>query len=96
MPQNESVSVGEYSMTALLSNMICCQTIKQICLLVMNFHNENSFLRSALLNAGYKVSISHANPMSIKTNAPNDVIWDIIRAWVSRRELFHTVLLHLN
>lgn len=37
--------------------------------------------RSALLNAGYKVSYSHANKISIKTDAPNNVIWDIGRAW---------------
>lgn len=37
--------------------------------------------RSALLNAGYKVSYSHASKLSIKTDAPNDVIWDIARAW---------------
>lgn len=37
--------------------------------------------RSALLNAGYKVSYSHASKISIKTNAPNDVIWDIVRTW---------------
>ena len=37
--------------------------------------------RSALLNAGYEVSYSHANKNSIKTNAPNEVIWDIVRAW---------------
>ncbi|XP_066586248.1 tRNA (guanine(26)-N(2))-dimethyltransferase isoform X2 [Prorops nasuta] len=37
--------------------------------------------RSALLNAGYQVSYSHANKISIKTNAPNYVIWDIVRAW---------------
>jgi len=37
--------------------------------------------RSALLNAGYKVSYSHASKTSIKTDAPNDIIWDIVRAW---------------
>lgn len=37
--------------------------------------------RSALLNAGYKVSFSHANKTSIKTNASNDIIWDVVRAW---------------
>ncbi|XP_076241669.1 tRNA (guanine(26)-N(2))-dimethyltransferase [Calliopsis andreniformis] len=37
--------------------------------------------RSALLNAGYTVSYSHANKISIKTNAPNEVVWDIVRAW---------------
>ncbi|XP_011497883.1 PREDICTED: probable tRNA (guanine(26)-N(2))-dimethyltransferase [Ceratosolen solmsi marchali] len=37
--------------------------------------------RSALLNAGYKVSYSHACKTSVKTDAPNQVIWDIVRAW---------------
>ncbi|CAD6228627.1 GSCOCG00006468001-RA-CDS [Cotesia congregata] len=37
--------------------------------------------RSAILNAGYKVSISHAHKLSIKTDAPMEVIWDIVRAW---------------
>ena len=37
--------------------------------------------RSALLNAGYDVSLSHANKLAVKTNAPNQFIWDMIRAW---------------
>ncbi|KAK9476160.1 N2,N2-dimethylguanosine tRNA methyltransferase-domain-containing protein [Lipomyces japonicus] len=37
---------------------------------------------SALLNAGYKVSPSHAKPGAIKTDASWNVIWDILRAWV--------------
>ncbi|XP_057338571.1 tRNA (guanine(26)-N(2))-dimethyltransferase [Microplitis mediator] len=37
--------------------------------------------RSAILNAGYKVSLSHAHKLSIKTDAPMQVIWDIVRAW---------------
>eukprot|EP00004_Rigifila_ramosa_P005664 TRINITY_DN16332_c0_g1_i1.p1 TRINITY_DN16332_c0_g1~~TRINITY_DN16332_c0_g1_i1.p1 ORF type:complete len:606 (-),score=127.05 TRINITY_DN16332_c0_g1_i1:14-1792(-) len=38
--------------------------------------------RAALLNAGYKVTLSHAAPESIKTDAPNSVVWDIVRRWV--------------
>ncbi|CAH0587877.1 unnamed protein product [Chrysodeixis includens] len=38
-------------------------------------------MRSAILNAGYKVSYSHASRMSIKTAAPAQVLWDIIRTW---------------
>ncbi|CAK1542375.1 unnamed protein product [Leptosia nina] len=38
-------------------------------------------LRSAILNAGYQVSFSHASKLSIKTNAPAQLIWDIIRTW---------------
>lgn len=35
--------------------------------------------RSALLNAGYKVSQTHCEPTGTKTDAPNNVVWDIIR-----------------
>lgn len=38
-------------------------------------------MRSAILNAGYRVSYSHASKASIKTDAPARVIWDIMRCW---------------
>lgn len=38
--------------------------------------------RSALLHAGYQVSLSHACKNTIKTDAPATVIWDIMRCWV--------------
>lgn len=37
--------------------------------------------RSALLHAGYRVSLSHVNRASLKTDAPASVVWDIVRAW---------------
>ncbi|KAL1488981.1 hypothetical protein ABEB36_014761 [Hypothenemus hampei] len=37
--------------------------------------------RSALLNAGYRVSYSHMNKTSIKTDAAAKVVWDIMRCW---------------
>ncbi|KAL8597279.1 hypothetical protein ACOMHN_051590 [Nucella lapillus] len=40
--------------------------------------------RSALINAGYRVSLSHAAKNSYKTDAPPAVIWDILRAWVQQ------------
>ncbi|ORY00484.1 N2,N2-dimethylguanosine tRNA methyltransferase [Basidiobolus meristosporus CBS 931.73] len=39
---------------------------------------------SALLNKGYRVSVSHACQGSLKTNAPNDIIWDVMRSWVEK------------
>lgn len=41
-------------------------------------------LRSAILNAGYKVSYSHAAKNSIKTTAPPSLMWDIIRSWAQQ------------
>ncbi|RHY39857.1 hypothetical protein DYB30_008475 [Aphanomyces astaci] len=35
----------------------------------------------ALINAGYNVSQSHKVPEAVKTNAPNHVVWDIMRSW---------------
>ncbi|CAM9644278.1 tRNA (guanine(26)-N(2))-dimethyltransferase [Lampetra planeri] len=37
--------------------------------------------RSAVLHAGYRVSLSHACKNAIKTDAPPHVIWDIMRGW---------------
>jgi tRNA (guanine26-N2/guanine27-N2)-dimethyltransferase len=37
--------------------------------------------KSALINAGYRVSGYHKEAQAIKTNAPNSVVWDIMRAW---------------
>ncbi|KAI1723873.1 n2,N2-dimethylguanosine tRNA methyltransferase domain-containing protein [Ditylenchus destructor] len=38
-------------------------------------------VRSALLNAGYRCSISHCNPNALKTDAPVQFLWDICRTW---------------
>ncbi|OMJ10366.1 tRNA (guanine(26)-N(2))-dimethyltransferase [Smittium culicis] len=40
-------------------------------------------ITSAILHLGFKVSIAHSCQCSIKTNAPNEIIWDIIRAYVA-------------
>ncbi|KAF5101888.1 hypothetical protein D0Z03_000507 [Geotrichum reessii] len=37
---------------------------------------------SALCNAGYEVSFTHALAGGIKTNAPFTVIWDVFRQWI--------------
>lgn len=40
--------------------------------------------RSAVINAGYSISGSHVNPLGLKTDAPMNVIWDIMRCWVKK------------
>ena len=37
--------------------------------------------KAALVNAGYEVSAYHKEPGAVKTNAPNHVVWDVVRAW---------------
>ncbi|XP_064213539.1 tRNA (guanine(26)-N(2))-dimethyltransferase [Tribolium castaneum] len=41
-------------------------------------------IRSAILNAGFQVSYTHMNKTSIKTNAPSELLWDVMRAWESQ------------
>ncbi|XP_074423090.1 tRNA (guanine(26)-N(2))-dimethyltransferase isoform X1 [Larus michahellis] len=38
-------------------------------------------VRSALLHAGYRVSLSHACKNAVKTDAPPAVLWDVMRCW---------------
>ncbi|KAJ6369840.1 hypothetical protein OIU76_028151 [Salix suchowensis] len=38
--------------------------------------------RSAVINAGYRISGTHVSPLGLKSDAPMDVIWDIMRCWV--------------
>jgi tRNA (guanine26-N2/guanine27-N2)-dimethyltransferase len=41
-------------------------------------------MKAALMNAGYRVSNFHKDPIAIKTDAPNAVLWDIMRAFVKK------------
>lgn len=36
---------------------------------------------NAIVNAGYAVSNAHKEPLAIKTNAPNSILWDILRQY---------------
>ena len=38
-------------------------------------------MRSAILHEGYRVSLSHACKNSLKTDAPIELLWDILRYW---------------
>uniref|UniRef100_A0A0A9ZAV4 tRNA (guanine(26)-N(2))-dimethyltransferase n=1 Tax=Lygus hesperus TaxID=30085 RepID=A0A0A9ZAV4_LYGHE len=57
-------------------------TIDAVCSIVHCVSIPLITFRSALSNAGYKVSETHAAPNSVKTDAPAEVIWDIVRTWV--------------
>ena len=51
-----------------------------IVLVLLRFNATLS--RSALMNLGYRVSISHSRPTAVKTDAPHSVVWDVMRCWV--------------
>nr|CAD7397168.1 unnamed protein product [Timema poppensis] len=62
-------------------------TMDRLCSIVRCQTMSILSVRSAVLNAGYRVSYSHANRMSIKTDAPMYVLWDIIRYWESQNPI---------
>lgn len=41
-------------------------------------------VRSVLAKKGYKVSQSHTDPQAIKTTAPPELVWDILKLWVEK------------
>lgn len=41
-------------------------------------------VRSVLTNKGYEVSQSHVDPGSLKTTAPAELVWDILRIWAKK------------
>lgn len=46
---------------------------------------SDALFRSALLNLGYHVRSHHAKPGSIRTDAPWNVIWEVMREWVRQK-----------
>lgn len=57
-------------------------TLDRLCSVIHTESIPMMQFRSALMNAGYRVSLSHANRMSVKTDAPASFVWDIMRHWV--------------
>lgn len=39
-------------------------------------------IRGALIGLGYQVARSHCRPVSFKTNAPHEIVWDVMKKWV--------------
>ncbi|KAH8667584.1 N2,N2-dimethylguanosine tRNA methyltransferase-like protein [Tricladium varicosporioides] len=46
---------------------------------------ENAF-RGALRHLGYRVTRSHCKPGTIKTDAPWEVVWEVMREWVKQKQ----------
>ncbi|KAG2433178.1 hypothetical protein HYH02_012720 [Chlamydomonas schloesseri] len=58
--------------------------LHDICKMVRITPPKSDVFRSALVNAGYRVSGSHACPLAVKTDAPPHVVWDVVRCWVKK------------
>ncbi|XP_046385091.1 probable tRNA (guanine(26)-N(2))-dimethyltransferase [Ischnura elegans] len=56
-------------------------TLDRLCSIIHSETMPMVLFRSALLNAGYRVSYSHACRTSVKTDAPVAFLWHIMRSW---------------
>ena len=54
-----------------------CKTLRCSCPPLREF-------MAGIYNAGYDVSGYHKEPSAIKTNAPSNVVWDVLKAWVEK------------
>lgn len=71
-------------LTALSEEVIDCPLYYSVHSLVHTVKTSSPSsitLYAALDNLHYKVSQSHANPLALKTDAPAEVIWEVIRSW---------------
>lgn len=55
--------------------------LPQLCSAVNSPTIPMATFQAALVNAGYTVSAYHKEPQAVKTDAPNHVVWDVVRAW---------------
>ncbi|XP_050420998.1 probable tRNA (guanine(26)-N(2))-dimethyltransferase [Adelges cooleyi] len=70
MMQEELLDIPLYYTVPSLTNTVHCEAMPL------------RYFFSALVNAGYRVSSSHCAPNSVKTDAPQTVVWDVVRTWV--------------
>ncbi|XP_022164502.1 probable tRNA (guanine(26)-N(2))-dimethyltransferase isoform X1 [Myzus persicae] len=70
MMQEELQDIPLYYTVPSLTNTVHCEAMPL------------RYFFSALVGAGYRVSSSHCAQNSVKTDAPQSVVWDVIRTWV--------------
>jgi len=59
--------------------------LSRLCNITKQSQGKVTVYLSALLNAGYRASLTHANKHGIKTDAPNSFIWAMMRAWAKKQ-----------
>lgn len=57
-------------------------SLHNLCATLKCISPSAAMFRSAVINAQYRISGTHVNPLGMKTDAPMEVIWDIMRCWV--------------
>lgn len=48
---------------------------------------KRNVFENAIISQGYSVTYSHTDPDGLKTNAPSELIWDILRSWSQIKQI---------
>ncbi|CAH2055301.1 unnamed protein product [Thlaspi arvense] len=62
-------------------------SLHNLCATLKCISPSAAMFRSAVINANYRISGTHVNPLGMKTDAPMEVIWDIMRSWVKNHPI---------
>ncbi|KAL0858217.1 hypothetical protein Bca101_063371 [Brassica carinata] len=62
-------------------------SLHNLCATLKCISPSAAMFRSAVINASYRISGTHVNPLGMKTDAPMEVIWDIMRCWVKNHPI---------
>lgn len=62
-------------------------SLHNLCATLKCISPSAAIFRSAVINANYRISGTHVNPLGMKTDAPMEVIWDIMRCWVKNHPI---------
>ncbi|XP_042472755.1 probable tRNA (guanine(26)-N(2))-dimethyltransferase 1 [Zingiber officinale] len=81
-PAYEKISAVLTTISEELHNVPLFVSLHSLCSTLKCTSPPAVVFRSAVINAGFQISGSHVNPLGLKTDAPMDVIWDIMRCWV--------------
>jgi tRNA (guanine26-N2/guanine27-N2)-dimethyltransferase len=64
-----------------LPDIVLYRTLDELCGFIKCPSPSMDIIRSAILNSGFRVSYSHAQKSSIKTDAPPSFLWDVMKKW---------------
>ncbi|XP_061366877.1 tRNA (guanine(26)-N(2))-dimethyltransferase 2-like isoform X5 [Gastrolobium bilobum] len=83
-PAYDRISAVLTTISEELSDVPLFLSLHNLCATLKCTSPSAIIFRSAVINAGYRISGTHVNPLGLKSDAPMDVIWDIMRCWVKQ------------
>eukprot|EP00771_Trimastix_marina_P000642 gnl/Trimastix_PCT/1665.p1 GENE.gnl/Trimastix_PCT/1665~~gnl/Trimastix_PCT/1665.p1 ORF type:complete len:571 (+),score=188.29 gnl/Trimastix_PCT/1665:42-1754(+) len=73
------------TMSEELNDVMLYYNLHDICQQIHVMPPPIDALRSAIVQRGHRVAPSHISPLAIKTDAPAEVVWDVMRHWARLR-----------